>query len=97
MTDIAPELWRRIAEREGLVEADVTKLASWWHSDSDLGREVECLTDMTKSKEAGFLGFRSTPQELSRQRRALPRGAPHPLRLRSPQAPSDSPRARSSR
>lgn len=62
MTDTAPEVWARIAEREGLAESDVTKLASWWHSDSDLGREVECITDMTKSREAGFLNFRSTPK-----------------------------------
>ncbi len=62
MTDVAPDLWARIAEREHLVEPDVTKLASWWHSDSDLGREIECLTDMTKSREAGFLNFRSTPR-----------------------------------
>ena len=82
MTDIAPELWRRIAEREGLVEADVTKLASWWHSDSDLGREVECLTDMTKSKEAGFLGFRSTPKSYLDNVARYREAAPHPLRLR---------------
>lgn len=62
MTDVAPAAWKTIAAREGLVEADVTKLASWWHSDSDLGREVECITDMTKSREAGFLNFRSTPK-----------------------------------
>ena len=62
MTDVAPDVWRRIAAREGLAEADVTKLASWWHSDSDLGREIECLTDMNKSKEAGFLGYRATPR-----------------------------------
>lgn len=62
MTDVAPDVWRRIAERDGLAEPDVTKLASWWHSDSDLGREVECITDMTKSREAGFLDFRSTPK-----------------------------------
>lgn len=60
MTDVAPEVWKRIAEREGLAESDVSKLASWWHSDSDLGREIECVTDMTKSREAGFLNFRST-------------------------------------
>ena len=62
MTDIAPAIWTRIAEREGLAEPDVSKLASWWHSDSDLGREIECITDMTKSREAGFLNFRSTPK-----------------------------------
>jgi nucleoside-diphosphate-sugar epimerase len=56
----AEEIWTSIAEREGLVEADVTKLASWWHSDSDLGRQMECFTDMVKSREAGFLNFRNT-------------------------------------
>ena len=53
-------VWETIATREGLVVSDVTKLASWWHSDSDLGRRMECFTDMTKSREAGFLGFRNT-------------------------------------
>lgn len=56
------EIWKTIAEREGLVESDVTKLASWWHTDSDLGRQIECFTDMNKSKEAGFLNFRNTPK-----------------------------------
>jgi nucleoside-diphosphate-sugar epimerase len=57
----AAEIWRRIAEREGLVEPDVNRLASWWHTDGDLGRTIECFTDMTKSRQAGFSGFRSTP------------------------------------
>jgi len=58
----AREIWRTIAEREGLVEPDIDRVASWWHSDADLGRTIEVLTDMTKSRQAGFLGFRSTPQ-----------------------------------
>ena len=60
MTDAA-SVWSEIAERHGLVEKDVARLASWWHTDADLGRSIECLTDMTKSRKAGFLGFRSTP------------------------------------
>jgi nucleoside-diphosphate-sugar epimerase len=56
----AAAIWRTIAERHHLAEADVEKLASWWHTDGDLGRNIECLTDMTKSRKAGFLGFRST-------------------------------------
>lgn len=56
----AQEVWARIAEKHGLVESDVSKLASWWHTDGDLGRTIECLTDMTKSREAGFLAFRDT-------------------------------------
>ena len=53
--------WREIAARHSLVEPELGRLASWWHSDADLGRTIEVLTDMTKSREAGFLGFRSTP------------------------------------
>jgi len=52
--------WAGIAERHGLVERDVTRLASWWHTDADLGRPMEVVTDMTKSREAGFLSYRST-------------------------------------
>jgi hypothetical protein len=47
------------------VESDVSRLASWWHTDGDLGRDMECLTDMNKSKKAGFLGFRSTPDAIA--------------------------------
>ena len=63
--DDAPAIWRAIAERHGLAESDVTRLASWWHTDGDLGRNIECLTDMTKSRQAGFLGFRSTPESFA--------------------------------
>ena len=37
MADAAP-IWRRIAEREGLAEPDLARLASPWHTDADLGR-----------------------------------------------------------
>ena len=64
-TGDAPDEWRAIAEKYDLVEPDVSRLASWWHTDSDLGRDIECLTDMTKSRQAGFLGFRSTPDSFA--------------------------------
>ncbi|WP_378143786.1 SDR family oxidoreductase [Cnuibacter sp. UC19_7] len=60
----AAEKWRTIAAENGLVEADVSRLASWWHTDSDLGREIECFTSMDKSRRAGFLAFRTTPDSL---------------------------------
>ncbi|GGG16223.1 NAD dependent epimerase/dehydratase [Rhodococcoides trifolii] len=58
--DDAPKIWAEIAAKNSLAVDDVDRLASWWHTDSDLGRNIECLTDMTKSRQAGFLGFRST-------------------------------------
>ena len=63
----AAEQWKVIAEKHGLAEPDVNRLASWWHTDADLGRDLECLTDMTKSRQAGFLGFRSTPDSFAEQ------------------------------
>jgi nucleoside-diphosphate-sugar epimerase len=53
-------VWTGLAEQHGLVEPDLGKIASWWHSDSDLGREIEVLTDMNKSRNAGFLASRDT-------------------------------------
>ena len=50
----------RVAARDGLVEPDLARVASWWHTDGDLGRDIECLTDMTRSRAAGFTGYRST-------------------------------------
>ena len=52
--------WRMIAAKYHLAEDDSTRLASWWHTDGDLGRNIEVLTDMSKSREAGFFGYRRT-------------------------------------
>ncbi|MCW2771479.1 MAG: NAD-dependent dehydratase [Aeromicrobium sp.] len=53
-------VWRDIAAKHQLVEPAVSRVASWWHTDGDLGRTVESLTDMNKSRRAGFLGFRDS-------------------------------------
>ena len=47
-------LWAEMADRHGLVERRLDRVASFWHTDSDLGVEVEVLADMTKSRLAGF-------------------------------------------
>ncbi|GAB0118021.1 SDR family oxidoreductase [Acidisoma sp. 7E03] len=59
MAEDAP-LWRRIAEREGLAEPDLGRLASPWHTDADLGRPLEVVTDMSKSRRLGFTGYQPT-------------------------------------
>lgn len=50
----ARQQWSGIAARFGLIEADIGKLVSWWHTDADLGRPMEVLTDMTKNRKARF-------------------------------------------
>jgi nucleoside-diphosphate-sugar epimerase len=54
------ETWRAIAAREGLVEPDLARLASPWHTDADLGRPFEVVTDMSKSRRLGFIGYQPT-------------------------------------
>jgi nucleoside-diphosphate-sugar epimerase len=53
-------LWREIAERERLAEPDLKRLASPWHTDADLGRPIEAVTDMSKSRKLGFTGYQPT-------------------------------------
>ncbi|MFS0773807.1 SDR family oxidoreductase [Sphingomonas sp. 1P08PE] len=54
------ERWREIAGRNALVEPDLARLASPWHTDADLGRPIEVVTDMSKSRRLGFTGYRPT-------------------------------------
>jgi hypothetical protein len=35
-------------------------LASPWHTDADLGRPIEVITDMSKSRKLGFSVFQSS-------------------------------------
>lgn len=50
-------LWRELAAHHGLVEPDLARLASPWHTDLDLGRPIEVMTDMSRSRRLGFTGF----------------------------------------
>jgi len=54
------DLWRQIAAREGLAEPDLARLASPWHTDADLGRPIEVVTDMGKSRRLGFAAYQPT-------------------------------------
>jgi hypothetical protein len=57
----AAQRWKALAAKHGLAEPDVNQLVSWWHTDGDLGRKVECVNDMTESRIRGFSAFQSTP------------------------------------
>jgi nucleoside-diphosphate-sugar epimerase len=59
MAGSAP-LWSELATRHGLVEPDLGRLASAWHTDADLGRPIEVVTDMGKSRRLGFLAYQPT-------------------------------------
>jgi nucleoside-diphosphate-sugar epimerase len=56
----AGAIWPEIVQRHGLRDLPVEKLASWWHTDADLGRTIETFTDMGRSRRLGFDGVRDS-------------------------------------
>ena len=56
------EVWRDMSAKFGLAEADVGKLISPWHTDADLGRPIEVVTDMSKSRKLGFVDFQASDE-----------------------------------
>jgi len=56
----ADEVWASLVSQYGLVQHRATELASWWHTDADLGRQLETVADMTKSRAFGFLEYQDS-------------------------------------
>lgn len=54
------DTWRQIAAKYDLAEADLGRLASAWHTDLDLGRPLEVMTDMANSRRLGFSAYQAT-------------------------------------
>jgi nucleoside-diphosphate-sugar epimerase len=61
LADAGP-VWAGIARKHGLAEGDLGRLASAWHTDADLGRPIEVVTDMSKSRRLGFLDYQPTDE-----------------------------------
>ena len=61
LVDAAP-IWAEIARDNRLIEPDLAVVASPWHTDADLGRPIEVVTDMSKSRRLGFLDFEPTDE-----------------------------------
>ena len=60
----ADQVWADLVAEHGLVEPDLRRVASWWHTDADLGREMEVIADMTRSRLLGWTGYVSTERAL---------------------------------
>jgi nucleoside-diphosphate-sugar epimerase len=54
------EVWDKIVAKHGLQKNPLNTVASWWHSDADLGRVIENFNDMTKSRDAGFTAYQNS-------------------------------------
>lgn len=53
-------IWQTIAKEHQLQEEDLKQLSSAWHTDLDLGRPLEVMTDMSRSRKLGFMTYKDT-------------------------------------
>jgi hypothetical protein len=58
----AAEAWQTLAAKHDLAEPDLNVLSSAWHTDADLGRPIEVVTDMSKSRRMGFMEYQATDE-----------------------------------
>ncbi len=65
LADAGP-IWAEIARRQGLLEPNLAVVTSPWHTDADLGRPIEVVTDMSKSRKLGFLDYQATDESFFR-------------------------------
>jgi hypothetical protein len=59
------EVWAKLVAEHDLAPYKASELASWWHTDTDLGRQVETFADMSKSRALGFLDCQPTAESFS--------------------------------
>ncbi len=53
-------VWQTLAAKYELREPDLDRLASAWHTDLDLSRPIEVMTDMARSRQLGFSAYQRT-------------------------------------
>src|SRR3984957_12309108 len=56
------QLWKGMADKYDLVEPDLWRVASPWHTDLDLSPPIEVMTDMALSRKLGFLASQNTEE-----------------------------------
>jgi len=55
-------VWKSIVAKHGLIEPDLARVASAWHTDLDLSRPIEVMTDMAASRKRGFGVYQNTQE-----------------------------------
>ncbi|CAN5555941.1 hypothetical protein BH11CYA1_BH11CYA1_08580 [soil metagenome] len=58
-------VWDEIVKKHSLQKTELNKLASWWHTDSDLSRTFETFADMSKSRKLGYNGFKKSSESFT--------------------------------
>ena len=58
--------WEKIADKYQLAESQLDRLSSPWHTDLDLRRPIEVMTNMAKSRKLGFKEYQDTRESFFR-------------------------------
>lgn len=53
-------VWQEIATKYQLKEPALGRISNAWHTDLDLGRPLEVMTDMAKCRKLGFTAYKDT-------------------------------------
>ncbi|MGO6694391.1 SDR family oxidoreductase [Rhizobium johnstonii] len=61
----AEAIWDEMVRKYGLQPNALSHVASFWHSDADLGRQVETFNDMGRSRKLGFMEYQDTTQSFT--------------------------------
>jgi nucleoside-diphosphate-sugar epimerase len=61
----AEPLWHKLVLKHGLKPNALSRVASFWHTDADLGRQVETFNDMGRSRKLGFLDYQDTTESFT--------------------------------
>ncbi|MBB3320362.1 nucleoside-diphosphate-sugar epimerase [Rhizobium sp. BK399] len=64
MADAGP-IWDEIVAKYSLESNALRRVASFWHTDADLGRQIETFNDMGRSRELGFLEYQDTTRSFT--------------------------------
>ena len=60
LMDKYEDTWSDMVKQYGLLPYKMNDLASWWMVKASLAKTSSCVTDMSKSREMGFLQYRNT-------------------------------------
>ena len=55
-------VWTQMVAEHGLKESDIDRLVSPWHTDAELGRPIEVVTDISKSRAMDFTAYQASDQ-----------------------------------
>jgi nucleoside-diphosphate-sugar epimerase len=55
-------VWEELVAEQGLQPHRLSVIASPWHTDLDLGRPMECINSMAKSRRYGFLDYQDSEE-----------------------------------